>query len=102
MDILEILINDHPAPEGQILRPISPSTVSPSGLKRTEKWMVDTGASGNFAKRIFLRPDPAQTDHLVLSHNHYDHTGDWAFSENEFPGHPSVRGCQAEHLLFRA
>ncbi|MDD2538631.1 MAG: MBL fold metallo-hydrolase [Bacteroidales bacterium] len=77
MDILEILINDHPAPEGSDFT----SYITEHGLsiwfeKDGKKWLVDTGASGNFAKNAFSSGlDPAQTDHLVLSHNHYDHTG---------------------------
>ncbi|MFA5444151.1 MAG: MBL fold metallo-hydrolase [Bacteroidales bacterium] len=77
MDILEILTDDRPMTEN----PLHEQRFAEHGLsiyfeKDGRKWLMDTGLTGQFAENAASSGiDISQVDHLVLSHNHNDHTG---------------------------
>ncbi|HPW78890.1 MAG TPA: MBL fold metallo-hydrolase [Bacteroidales bacterium] len=77
MDHLIIIIDEHPAPADMA----GYGLLTEHGLciyfeKDGKKWMIDTGASDRFAENATrLGVDIAAVDHLIISHNHYDHTG---------------------------
>jgi 7,8-dihydropterin-6-yl-methyl-4-(beta-D-ribofuranosyl)aminobenzene 5'-phosphate synthase len=77
MDILEILTDDRPMAENALHE----QRLTEHGLsiyfeKDGFRWLMDTGLTGNFAKNAASSGiDISQVDHLVLSHNHNDHTG---------------------------
>ena len=77
MGHLEIIIDDRSAPAGTVgLKRLTEHGLCLYFEKDGKKWMVDTGGSGCFAENASRSGiDIAKVDHLILSHNHYDHTG---------------------------
>ncbi len=77
MDNLEILIDDRFVPGD----PGQENLLTEHGLsiyfeKDGYKWMIDTGLSEQFAKNAACSGiDISQINHLIISHNHDDHTG---------------------------
>jgi len=77
MENLEILMDDRSMTE----TPRQEKHLTEHGLsiyfeKDGLKWLVDTGLTGKFAENAkHSGIDISQVDHLVISHNHNDHTG---------------------------
>ncbi|MFA5302851.1 MAG: MBL fold metallo-hydrolase [Bacteroidales bacterium] len=77
MDILEILTDDRPMTDNSLHeKRLTEHGLSIYFEKDGYKWLVDTGLTGQFAKNAASSGiDISQVDHLILSHNHNDHTG---------------------------
>jgi len=77
MDILEILTDDRPMAENAMHeKRLTEHGLSIYFEKEKSKWLLDTGLSGQFAANATSSGiDISQVDHLVISHNHNDHTG---------------------------